>query len=219
MVAEKTLESAVYQELLHRLLSGSFLDKGIISARDLSRALGVSRTPINDALKRLAAEGYLVALPRKGYRLALPRADEVASVFRVRSALEEVAAELVAQARPPLAPLRQAQNQCRQTYAANDHVAFAEANRSFHETLVQLSGNAYLSKALRQFWHASRYLFLAAEHFRDYMEQSVAEHEVILAALEAGMPGAAKKAVEEHLHRCARDLSLQIAKKSPKLLR
>jgi len=219
VVADKTLAEAIYREVLQRLRMGSLPAKGLLSARELSQVLGVSRSPINDALKRLAAEGYLEIVPRRGYRLALPPAEEVGNVFRARSALEAVAAERVAEIRPSLTPLRQAQEQCRQAHALGDPLAFAEANRRFHETLVQLSGNAYLTRALGQFWHASRYFFLAAQYFVSYMERSVAEHEAILAALEAGMPETAKKAVEEHLHRCARDLSLQASKKGPELLR
>jgi len=208
---ETSLSERAYREVLDRLLHHRYPPGAWLSARELSQELGMSRTPINEALKRLAAEGFLEALPRAGYRVVRPGPEEVEAVFLTRAALEGVAAYLLAQKGRDLTPLEAAQRACEEAAHRGDAPAFAQANRRFHEALVGLAGNPYLEQALRRFWHASRYMFLALPHFREYMNRSVAEHRAILAALKAGLPETAKKAVEEHLHRCGLDLRLQAA--------
>jgi DNA-binding GntR family transcriptional regulator len=90
------LAAKVYTDIKARILTGQVRPGHVLAAHQIAQQMEVSRTPANEALKRLVAEGYLVAQPRVGYTVTPINLDEIRDLFQIRVRLECLAAELAA---------------------------------------------------------------------------------------------------------------------------
>ena len=190
---------AVYDRLRELIVSGELPAR--VSETDLAARLQVSRTPVREALERLHGDG-LVDAHGRGVRLVSLDLDELRSVYRVRAALEALAAELLAerQRAGEIAPAafieldRLAAAADTATRAA-DLSAGAASNRAFHLRIAELAANPPALDALRRIWDqivVSTRRSLIAPRRASAVD---AEHRRLLAAIGAGdAPGAAEAA-------------------------
>ncbi len=149
---------AAYQQLRELLVSGTYKPGDRLLEQRLSEQLGVSRTPIREALGRLQSDG-LVQPAGRGAVVAQLSTDEVRHLYRYRAALESLAAELAAErnARGEISPAdirrmlhaRQAVQDAGERGAAKD---IASTNLDFHRFIAELSGNPFLIEALGRVW-------------------------------------------------------------------
>ncbi|WP_377320216.1 GntR family transcriptional regulator [Pimelobacter simplex] len=95
------LAAMVYADIKARILTGQVRPGDVLAAHQIAQEMEVSRTPAHEALKRLVAEGYLVAQPRIGYTVTPINLDEIRDLFQIRVRLECLAAELAAAAFTP----------------------------------------------------------------------------------------------------------------------
>jgi DNA-binding GntR family transcriptional regulator len=127
-----TVKEHVYQALHEQLMHGNLRPNQRIVEKELTEQLGVSRTPVREALGRLATEGLLVAT-RRGYRVPQFTADDIRNQFEVRLLLEPEAARQAALHEGPqgLAEMREAASAEVAAHAAEDINAFLAAHRQF----------------------------------------------------------------------------------------
>ena len=176
----ETLEQAI---LLGELADGERLDETRLAAR-----FRVSRTPVREALSRLAATGLVEHVPHRGAFARVPDAAEVAEMFEVMAELEALCARLAAaRARPvDLARLEGLVEACERAAADGDADHYYRENERLHGALYALSGNAFLAgeaARLQRRLQAHRRLQLRAPR---RIDDSVAEHRAILAAVGTG---------------------------------
>ena len=167
----------------------------------LAAAHGVSRTPVREALRLLAATGLVEQRPRRGTVVSRPDPQRLAEMFQAMAELEAVCATLCARAmgREEKARLRARHAAMGRMAAAGDLGAYRDANVAFHEALYAGAGNAYLAE-LAQATRLRLAPFRAAQlGGQDRLAASHAEHGAIVAALLAGDGGAAAAAVRAHL--------------------
>ena len=147
----KSLRQQVYDHL-RRLLNcgelrpGGFLDLGALESR-----LGVSRTPLRDALLQLEAEGFVNILPRRGVQVRPLTRDDVRHLYQIVGALEG-AALLAAFPRlgpPELAALRRLNAAMKQALAADDFDGYYDRNLAFHDVILARCDNARLVELVR----------------------------------------------------------------------
>jgi DNA-binding GntR family transcriptional regulator len=197
--------TALYQEVAERLRQRIFaheLTPGMwIDEQKLAEQYGISRTPLREALKVLAAEGLVVLKPRRGCYVTEISRQDLDDIFPLMSMLEgRCAAEAVRRAGP--ADIRDLKSiHDRLEAAARDGRidAFFEANQEFHRRIQELSGNRWLLSViqdLRQVLKLSRLHSLSLE---GRLQQSLDEHRAIMAAFEAGDIGTAEARMQDHL--------------------
>lgn len=194
--AERTLDTLREDILRGALPAGSRLGEV-----ELAERLGVSRTPVREALSRLAAEGLVELVPNRGARVASWTVDELEGVFALRSLLEP---QLTALAVPhaTAADLDALDDLAARMVELGDRDpdALVPLNRAFHGRLVELAAAPALATALAGAVHSP----LVARNFHAYdaasLQRSLAHHTEIVAALRAGDPEWARAVMTAHIH-------------------
>jgi len=191
-VAEQ-LRARIYA---HELAPGAWIDE-----QSLADEFGISRTPLREALKVLAAEGLVVLKPRRGCYVAELSERDLDEIFPVLALLEGRAAEEATRrlASADFSRLKKLHADLERHATANDADKFFEANQAFHNALQALAGNRWLSQLIddtRKFLKLTRRDSLRLE---GRIEQSLAEHRALLAALEKRDAAAAGRTMHDHI--------------------
>ena len=148
--SSRTLAQRVYEAMRDRILANELTPLAYVREEELATAMQVSRTPIREALNRLASEGFLERMPHRGFRVARRSIEELSHVYTVLQALELVACEL---AFPNITPadltrLEEANAGFAAAIAANDVPTAVDLNDRFHHLFAEQSGNPVLSRLL-----------------------------------------------------------------------
>ena len=170
------------------IVRGDLPSGELINEMDLCRTLAVSRTPIREALKVLAAEGLVELLPNRGSQVRSPTHTEIRNLFGVIAALERLAAETVAADAnaDKLASLRALHDQMLAHYGRRDRAGYFDLNHRIHETIIELAGNAELTRTHADLMTRARRPRFIAITSETRWDESVKEHELIMAAMETG---------------------------------
>ena len=191
----------VYTAIRERITSGSLARGARVHQEDLAEELGVSRTPVREALRRLAAEGLVEMRTNRGARVADVDQAGMRVSYEARTVIEPGAARLAAAQRldEPLARMRAAVAAQRRSLR-NVQRSF-EANREFHLALAAASGNEFLSQFAERLWVAriGETIYERQVETQERMLLDVREHEQILEAIEAGDGRRAESLTRRHL--------------------
>lgn len=198
-IEHENLDDKVYGLVRDMIASGQFEPGSRIVQEELALELGVSRTPLVNALKRLAQDGLLEWVPRRGiYVRGLDQAQVVA-LYEVRERLEPLAARLAASAitrDEALCMRREWESMAGLPDTPRTHKLFIERDRAFHRRLGELSANPYLLAALTPVnMLASAYLHGNPRPW----EETVPDHLSIIEGLAAADPDAAETAMRRHI--------------------
>jgi DNA-binding GntR family transcriptional regulator len=196
----ETVVDRVYDEVRRQIVEGELGRGAKLRQEALAEALGVSRTPLREALRRLAAEGLVEFHPNRGATVATLTAEDVRSAYEARLAFEPGAARLAAVRRPgaQLAALRAAIGE--QRGSASTRAAYA-ASRAFHLALARASGNEYLVRLAEALWMpglAQAIYELQAED-PERLRSDLSEHEAIADAIESGDGDLAESLTRRHI--------------------
>jgi DNA-binding GntR family transcriptional regulator len=195
-----SLADQIYQSLRHALLHGELLPGTRMVESAIAEQLGVSRTPVREALNRLTVEGWLVARRNKGVVVAGVNPQDVEERYGLREVLESYAARLAAE-RMPNEEIERLYGVCDAAEATvpDDNVTeFARLNDEFHLGVIKATGNDTLLSIWRQFLHPAPYGYVALGS-RDMRRRFLAGHVRVLEAIRARDPVAAKDAMQGHL--------------------
>ncbi|MBI4754942.1 MAG: GntR family transcriptional regulator [Betaproteobacteria bacterium] len=196
---------ALYQEVAERLRSRIFAHElppgSWIDEQALAETYGISRTPLREALKVLAAEGLVTLKPRRGCYVTELSEQDLDEIFPVMGLLEgRCAFEAATRASDAdLRRLRAIHAQLEEAAAAGDIEGFFEVNQRFHAAVQELSGNRWLKQVIddmRKVLKLNRHHSLFDE---GRPEASLQEHRAILAALLAREPAHAEELMRRHL--------------------
>lgn len=187
---------------LRRAIVGAELEPGRrLSENQLAELIGVSRTPVRDALARLRDERLVAIVPQLGTFVTFIDEEAVADAHFVREALEVGAVRIAAKATTPEAihALRANLEATERAVAADDAEAFARLDDDFHHLLCDLSGREVawrLSERTRGQLDRVRLLSLPEAGYRGQM---LAEHRAVVDAVAAHDPAAAERELRHHL--------------------
>lgn len=198
-----TLKDHTYDVLRDAILDMNIYDEGAdlrLDERTIAAQLGISRTPIREALARLAQEGFVEILPRKGVFVKRKSMNEVLEMIVTWAALESMAARLAAERASvaEIGSLRKFAMKHSSHAARADIEEYSEANIVFHQRILELSGCALLKSTadgLFQHMHAVRRRAMGEN---DRATRSVVDHMEIVEALEARDADVASRLVREH---------------------
>lgn len=191
----------VYVAIRERITNGSLPRGGRVHQEDLADELGVSRTPVREALRRLAAEGLVEMRTNRGARVADIDQEGMREAYEARWVVEPGAARLAAQRElgEPRARMRAAV--AAQRRASRSVKRSFDANREFHLALVAASGNEFLVQLVQRLWVAriGAVIYERQVETQERILLDVREHEQILAAIEAGDGRRAETLTRRHL--------------------
>ena len=195
------LRDVVFNTLRQAILKGELKPGERLMEIALAERLGVSRTPIREAMRKLELEGLVVMIPRRGAQVANITEKDLNDVLEVRIALENMALEKACKrmTEEELDKLWQAAREFEHTMAEGNLVRLAEADVAFHEIIYQASDNCRLIQVLnnlREQIYRYRVEYLKEEETRNVL---VKEHEELYNAVKARDVERAQEISFEHI--------------------
>lgn len=198
---EKKRSDAIADALEDMILDGSFPDGERLDEVQLAERFRVSRTPLREALQKLALAGLVRQVPRRGVFVRQPGPVELVEMFEVMAELEAACARFAATriSDAALDEMRDANASCRRAVEARDPDGYYPENERFHAILYRQSGNAFLEQeCLRLNRRLAPFRRLQLRS-RGRLKQSMTEHEAVLDALERGDALAASDEIRCHV--------------------
>lgn len=198
---ETHLPTRLVSLLERAILRGVFKGGERLEEEILAVRYGVSRTPIREALRELAARGLVEIRPRRGAIVRPVTAADLAEMFEAMSEIEASCARLAARraSAADLAHLEEAQHEGRRAAEGGDGEAYAKANERFHVHLYEASHNRFLAAETRRLYQRlepyRRLLFRSDER----RAASLREHDAIIQALKARDEAAAEAQIRAHV--------------------
>ena len=208
-----SLSGTAYTMLRADILSGAIPGDTLWSDREIAGRLNLSRTPVREAIQRLAAEGLVKVIPRRGTRVLSLKPDDVREIHQISKALElEAALILLTCTDADLSPLHEAVDTMAAALDRGDRNAWAEADMRFHLGVVDMCGN----KRLAGLYHQQRGLTDRARYFalhlRELPTRSTEEHRAMLQKLESRDAAGLERIYREHWDRTTAELLELIAR-------
>ena len=207
---KKSLGEVAYEQIKRRILDNEYQTGHQALEHEVAEDLGMSRTPVREALIRLKHEGLVELIPRRGMRVVPVVAEDMKEIYEVLTSLESMAAELLARQQPDaktLAPLRTATEDMEVALRDDDLDAWAAADERFHRALIDLCGNrrlASMANTVRDQGHRARMVTL---RLRQKPIASADEHERVLNAIESGDWRTARDVHYAHRKRASDELT------------
>ncbi|ARP83930.1 GntR family transcriptional regulator [Bordetella genomosp. 8] len=198
------LFAVVRDQLRARILSGEFTPGDRLVEGRLSDEMGVSRIPVREALRALAAEGLVTIEPRRGASVSILSDDMASDMIEVRATLEGLNAKLAAQRRDQgtVARLQAFLDEGNMAARADTLERFLALNSEFHEMLATIAGNVVLTDLMRSLRDRTALLFAPSNMRR--ARQNWDEHAQILNAVIAGNGDLAALLASQHVHNAAK---------------
>lgn len=191
----------VHQRLRSAIIAGRFAPGERFVERTLTSRLGVSRTPIREAIKRLEQEGLVVCLPHRGCFVRSPTFDEARQVYEMRRVAEGACGGLAAEraTEAELAKLRTVVRQGRTALETSDREQMLLRNEEFHQLQARSARNMFLEQQLQMLWAYVDLLRGRSWIATDRAPFTQREHEAIMDALAARDSSAARQLNEAHV--------------------
>ena len=203
-----SLEEKVYIELEEEILSGRLPGGTSLAEISLSKRLGVSRTPIRSALRRLAEDGLVSMTVNRGAIVVGISEDDLVDIYRIRVRLEGLASRIAAEriSDGGLRTLRESVELSDFYISKNNTEKLRELDSAFHETIYKETGNRLLCKTLSELHRKIRLYRKLSLSVPGRLEMSQAEHKEILSAIEAGNGDLADELTSRHIEQALKNL-------------
>lgn len=195
------LRDVVFQTLRQAILKGELQPGERLMEIKLAQLLGVSRTPIREAIRKLELEGLVVMIPRKGAAVANITEKDTKDVLEVRRTLEMFAVEVACEriTEEQLAALKEAAKAFEASKGSMDLIRIAETDMQFHEIIYEATHNERLVQMLNNL-RENMYRY-RIEYLKDpnYYDSLVGEHREILQAIETKNIEKARVCMRDHI--------------------
>jgi DNA-binding GntR family transcriptional regulator len=195
------LRDAVFNTLRDAILKGNLQPGQHLMEMQLAMQLGVSRTPVREAIRKLELEGLVIMVPRKGARVAAISEKSLRDVLEVRRALEELSVTLACKRmdKATINELREIDHTFYQECQSNDVVKIAQIDEEFHQTIYQAADNARLLQMLNQLqnqMYRYRVEYIKNTERRKFLYK---EHETLIQKLEERDIPKATETIHQHV--------------------
>jgi DNA-binding GntR family transcriptional regulator len=200
-VERESRTEQAYRELRRRILDNELPASTSMLEQEVAELLGMSRTPVREALILLAKEGLVEVRPRQGMRVLPVSPDDMADIYQVLTALEAEAAGDIARHGLPkrrLKALRDAVRAMDEALEQDDLLAWAAADNEFHRLLMGSSRNARLRALVHQFWDQGHRVRMLTLRLRPKPVTSNRDHLALVEAIERRDADAARSIHREH---------------------
>ena len=199
----RPLRELVYEELKRQILRGKITPGTRMMEVELAEEMGVSRTPVREAIRKLEKEGLVTIEPRRGAYASEISVKDMVDVLEVREDLEGFEAFLAAGkiTREEVEELKEITRSYSEAVKNNDTEKMITFDESFHKKIVASSGNKtliQLSETVQEL--AIRFRYLYYDDFSRYVNMPV-EHKEILDALTSGNGDMARRSADDHVRK------------------
>lgn len=200
-VSQTTLADQAYKVIRSRILNGDMALGEFVREQDVSAALGVSRTPVREALGRLSSEGFLERIPHRGFRVPEEPLDTLLELYPIVSALELLAGRLALPllTAADIETLKTINRELATSTEKGDVRRRIELNNRFHHFICERSGSSRLCDLLDDL----RSQVSRLEHWYysqdDRTEASIAHHDELIRAIEGGEHDRALELIESNM--------------------
>ena len=200
LIQNPSLREQVYRYFRDEMQKGNLVPGSAINLNAISEELGVSKTPLRDALIQLESEGFVSILPRRGVMVRKLTLAEVRNFYEIIGALEAAAVRNVFQEIGPgeIRRMRELNHLQQASFSEGDHDRYYQANLEFHEVFIRLSRNEPLSKLI---WPMKRRLYDFPRHtyVSAWEERNMDDHDRLITMMESGdRDGAARLLRDVH---------------------
>ena len=195
------LRDVVFNTLRQAILRGELKPGERLMEIQLANKLGVSRTPIREAIRKLELEGLVLMIPRKGAEVAEITEKNMLDLLEVRRALEELAVKLACEriTEEEIQELKDAADAFQKILSAKDITKIAEADEAFHDVIFKSTGNdrlIQLLNSLREQMYRYRLEYLKRE---EYHPQLLEEHQQIIDRITRKDQSEAAELIDRHI--------------------
>ncbi len=195
----KSLKEQVYDFLREQMRRGEILPGSVIDLEETSRKLGVSRTPLRDALLQLETEDFVTILPRRKVVVNLLTARDIKNYYEIIGALESIA---ILRAGDRLQPqdidhLEQLNGEMKQAIEADDFDLYYEKNLAFHNVYLQACGNDKLMKIVNNLKKRLYDFPRPAGFVKEWEQASTGEHARLIEYLRRGQKEEAARYIRD----------------------
>ncbi|WP_129772904.1 GntR family transcriptional regulator [Streptomyces sp. L-9-10] len=203
VVKQPPAADRVYSHIKEAVLDRRYEGGTLLTEGELAEAVGVSRTPVREALLKLEVEGLIKLYPKKGALVLAVSAQEIADVVETRLLVEEFAVRKAVPASARLiARLEDVLEEQRRLAEDGDLAAVAVADRCFHAEIVRHAGNEILSKLYDQLRDRQLRMGVAVlEAHPDRIAKNITEHTEMLDAIRTGDADGAAQCLRRHVSR------------------
>jgi DNA-binding GntR family transcriptional regulator len=201
VVKSSTLTEKVLDSIRTAIVSGSWSPGERHSMKEVAAVLDVSRTPVREALLKLADAGLIAFEPNVGFVVLRRTPSQIAEIFHLRLLLEVPAVELTASTNDPriVSELREEIAQMWAAASVDDAVGFMRHDRRFHDLAVGGAGNTRLVTIVQSLRDATSTLGASTVHRSRSLSDIASEHQPIMDAIENHEPEEAANALRAHL--------------------
>jgi DNA-binding GntR family transcriptional regulator len=207
--ASSSTTDQAYSALKQMILDNRLSPGTHLLELEVAKLLGVSRTPVREALVRLDQEGLIAIRARHGMRVLPISPEDMEEIYQILTALEAAAAEIVAskpRAERGLDLLNRAIRDMNKALDSDDLEKWAEADERFHKLLIELAGNKRLAALVNLHWEQAHRVRLITLRLRPKPVLSMLDHQALVAAIEKGKASSARRIHREHRRRSGKML-------------
>lgn len=199
--SKRPAKELVYEHVRRKILNGELQGGDFIEEKVVSEAVGVSRTPVREALHRLQSDHYITLTPRRGAVVRQITAKELTEVYESRRLIEIHAMERICREKRAIpAVLRELYEKMCDTSESQDFVQRAEYDQAFHRAIVATTDNAVLVELYDSLQVRQQRVAIAAMRVQPSRAETIDhEHEQLLEALEKFDEDAAVRIISQHL--------------------
>jgi len=197
----KPLRELVFESLREAIISGQLPPGERLMEIQLAEELGVSRTPVREAIRKLELEELVVMIPRKGAYVSGLSMKDVSDVFGIRGALEGLAAELAAEriTETELEDLERHLVQIAKGIENGDITNVVDIDTNFHAMLYKASRNRRLGQIINNLREQIQRFRQTSLAYPGRMRAALEEHKKIVEAISARDPETARRLAQEHI--------------------
>jgi len=201
VIEKKTLHEEIANNLRELIMSGQLQEGDKIKEDELCSSMGISKTPLREALRVLSVEGLIKPVPNRGSFVSTPTFEEIREMFDVMSVLEGICARAAAEkmSAKDLKNLEKLHNSLEKNFKRRAQREYIRINNQFHSFVQELAGNRTLNQivnGLRQKILLYRYQSL---NWPERFEQSIQEHRELIEAFRKKDPKKAETLMRRHL--------------------
>lgn len=197
----KPLRDLVLEAIREAIMNGSLQPRERLMEIQLAEELGVSRTPVREALRKLELEGFIVMVPRKGAYVSDLSMKDIADVFEIRAALEGLAAALAAEriTEDELEAMERLLVEKGEAIQQDNIDKLVEVDTKFHEAMYKASRNERLSSIISNLREQIQRFRLTSLSVPGRKKESLEEHRNIVEAIQARDVQLARQLAQEHI--------------------
>jgi DNA-binding GntR family transcriptional regulator len=198
MLTIKSLREQIYEYLRQEMDSGNLIPGSMINLAAISHELGVSKTPLRDALIQLETEGFVSILPRRGIQVKKMSLQDIKESYEIIGPLEASVLLAVFDRVTPQLIARMAHLNARQsdTLDNNDFESYYRLNLEFHDIFLNLTDNGALKRTLTLL-KQRLYDFPRRSYLKDWEYQHLNEHQALIDCIEKGDPEGAARVIKD----------------------